>query len=644
MRLSRRLIVTASVLTAGFAPAAHGQTWEPDAAEIRFQVWNGNEWSSSASLVPGQRYEWRAVVSYTGTRTDLFALGEALYQPTVSNTDNIGGSLGGNADEFGPFRGPIDTGNAVPGTILTAAEGNDSGPLTSYGRVSYGLAATGTSQFNVATVFRHSSGGQGAPSGEHMRIAGSYVSTWPRALLGPAPPLDVTTADLNRVLRGVNSGQSSEAQQPLFHTPGTQSLVVYRQSLTVTTEDPHRPQMVISTFPESLKRWGGATGTGEGDDRRYISWQTGPSDPGTSFSGHRTGVVIIPATLDPAPAQITVQPHFVHQGSGPLADFIVQLAVVGGGPITYQWRLNGVPISNTAGRFDGVDTNSLRILAWSYSDFGDYDCIVNSPTGTLISQSFHFSRPTVPASGPVSVEPIAVGIIGHPTAPDQWLGNFLAFRTGPTTAIIQGDVSSAAGPNNPQIRVFAKWDDGTITRLLTSGTPAPGPGPDATWSNLNLIAAAGETLFFDSINAGFNYPSTWRLQDGAPTLLTATGYEAPGLPGFTVQPFAGSGCVGGDGTIYFDQFVTDGTPFQTAWWHVPPAGTPAFMSKQDDAMPGTTGTLFSSDPSYMLAGPPDELAWVQTIKHPGVAYNGEAGVWRGSRRRVDVRRPNRRLH
>ena len=71
-----------------------------------------------------------------------------------------------------------------------------------------------------------------------MRIAGSYVSTWPRALLGPAPPLDVTTADLNRVLRGVNSGQSSEAQQPLFHTPGTQSLVVYRQSLTVTTEDP----------------------------------------------------------------------------------------------------------------------------------------------------------------------------------------------------------------------------------------------------------------------------------------------------------------------------------------------------------------------------------------------------------------------
>lgn len=66
----------------------------PEDAELRFQVWDGSQWVA--------RVEWRAVVNYLGTRTDLVGLGSILYSPIISNADNTG--TGAQADQFAPWR------------------------------------------------------------------------------------------------------------------------------------------------------------------------------------------------------------------------------------------------------------------------------------------------------------------------------------------------------------------------------------------------------------------------------------------------------------------------------------------------------------------------------------------------------------
>lgn len=291
-----------------FCGVAAAQTYEQGGATIRFQVFdpaaNGGAglWTSTRTAFPGQQVEWRVVVSYTGTRTDLFALGEARYQPTVSNADNVG--TGAAVDQIGAWRNGGNSGNGLPGSMLSTAEGENGAPLATYGRVNYGGVAANVATNNGHTLFRHTAGSDGAPTGNWLRIAGSFVSQWPRELNFPIPPLDVTANDINRILLGTAALQVSQSLDGAHHTAGTQNLVVLRQALIMSNATSTRT-VQISSFRESFGRVGGVSGADEGDDRRYIAWQTGPSDNW----GHRTiEPVIIPATITfiPSPGAVGV--------------------------------------------------------------------------------------------------------------------------------------------------------------------------------------------------------------------------------------------------------------------------------------------------------------------------------------------------
>ncbi len=288
--------VAGTVMAAGQASA---QTYEQGGARITFQVYEPsfNSWTHTVQAMPGQRVEWRIVLSYTGTRTDIFALGEALYQPTISEADNTDG--GNGVDEFGPWRNGGVGGNSIAGSMLTAAEGEQGTPLASYGRVRFGGTVTAATSSNVLTTFRHSGGAGGAPAGDYMRVAGNFVSQWPRSLAGPVPPLDVTTDDVNSVLRGVSSMQQSQALSPAFHVAGTTNLVVFRGALIMSADPSWPTSMQLTTFRESFRRVGGTTGATEGDDRRYFTWQTGAADSGS----HRTvDPQIVPAFIQILPS------------------------------------------------------------------------------------------------------------------------------------------------------------------------------------------------------------------------------------------------------------------------------------------------------------------------------------------------------
>jgi hypothetical protein len=109
---------------------------------------------------------------------------------------------------------------------------------------------------------------------------------------------------MNAIARGVSTKQLSQALSPTFHVSGL-SVVVFRGAFTTSNEFSFRT-IGIQTFRESFLRVGGAAGADEGDDRRYISWQTGPSDSGS----HRTlDPQIVPASIQflvPAPGALGV--------------------------------------------------------------------------------------------------------------------------------------------------------------------------------------------------------------------------------------------------------------------------------------------------------------------------------------------------
>lgn len=279
MKTQRSLVVFLCALSG--AAVAHAQTWEPDAARLRLEVSNGFQpWSSSLVATPGTRIEYRVVLDYTGTRSDLFALGEALFQPTIRNA-----ALTAMGATY------------IPNGALSQAEGASILSLPQYGRVGFRQPGTTPTNSNIITNFRHVAGNGGAPPGDWMRVAGSFVSQWPRALPSGT---DVTNDDFNRLLRGIACSQGPQSLFPLDHIPGTTNIVLFRGATTFEPTDGF--MMEFSSFRESLRRWGGPSGASEPDDRRYIAWQTGPNDSGSGPTGHRTGVVFQSAiVVIPAP-------------------------------------------------------------------------------------------------------------------------------------------------------------------------------------------------------------------------------------------------------------------------------------------------------------------------------------------------------
>ena len=274
---------------------AHAQTPYPAEANMRFEIWNGSAWASTINANPGDRIEWRAVISYTGTRTNIQGLAEALYQPTISNADNQGPVM----DELGTWRNGGVGAQSIPAGMLSIAEGNDGGQLPSYGRIGFGAIGTSAFTLNTLSSFRHVDGSNGAPPGSWLRLAGSYVSQWPVAGSGPG----WTTDDGNRILRGVPAAQGSRLSAGGTGGPnpywrgGTLDLVLIRQSLTLGDLAINRA-IEITTEERFIRRVNLSSGT---DNRRYVSWYT--QDAQLFSSAYRTSLTITPAiALDTIPA------------------------------------------------------------------------------------------------------------------------------------------------------------------------------------------------------------------------------------------------------------------------------------------------------------------------------------------------------
>jgi hypothetical protein len=278
----------------GVQSLAQGQLAETARSTLRFEVFDPSvgAWGTTVSVAPAARVEWRAVVSYTGTNTNVHALGGITYQPTFSNVDN---TAAGGIDELLPWRNGGSQGNAIAGSTLTVDEGASGSALESYGRVRF--AQTSMNSATISTLTTHRHGGDfamaGAPAGSFIRVAGSFVTAWPRAALPTAA--DATAANLNAINRGVFSNQVSNISPiPIeppntFFLAGTQNLVIFRGAMQLSGLADART-LELSTPAGTLQRFGGVNNA---DDLRYMSWLVGISDS----SSWRVGVDVVGANI-----------------------------------------------------------------------------------------------------------------------------------------------------------------------------------------------------------------------------------------------------------------------------------------------------------------------------------------------------------
>jgi hypothetical protein len=283
-------VIVSLVALAGIAGAASAQvTQSPIGATLRYEVSiNGGAWGSSVDALPGDRVEWRAVVSLN-QGFSAAALGRVYYQPVISNADNDGGSQ----DQLGAWRngGTSGQGNTTLAQgLLSAAEGANSGALASYGRVVYGFTSRSTTAGNsgALTGFRHSGGSAGAPAGSFIRIAGGNNTQW-----YPASIPNGTTALNNQILWGVVSDNNSATST--WFASGTQNLVIFRQALILSDATDART-LSINSEAATLQRAGGGSGT---DDTRFMTWAL--AGEGGSTATLRVGVEYVAGTINVVP-------------------------------------------------------------------------------------------------------------------------------------------------------------------------------------------------------------------------------------------------------------------------------------------------------------------------------------------------------
>ncbi len=269
---------------------AQNISWSVD-ARMEFQVATpGGEWASSVTIAPGERVEWRVMISYTGTQPAA-ALGRVFYQPLFSNADNVG--EGTSIDQLGSWRnGGISGQNntTLRLGLLTTGEGESTSVLDNgYGRVAYGFTSRSTTSSGPLVVHRHSTGSLGAPQGEWMRVAGSRSEVW----YPYAAPASI--AENNRILWGVVSDNNQPTST--WFLQGTQSLTIFRHAFIASTDIPQDGQRTITLVSEqaSLRH-----SSPQDFNKRYMTWAA-EGEGGTTAS-LRSFVDFVPATINIVPA------------------------------------------------------------------------------------------------------------------------------------------------------------------------------------------------------------------------------------------------------------------------------------------------------------------------------------------------------
>ncbi|WP_262494176.1 MopE-related protein, partial [Flavobacterium caeni] len=250
-------------------------------------------------------------------------------------------------------------------------------------------------------------------------------------------------------------------------------------------------------------------------------------------------------------ASITTPPAPQTVCQGQPASFTV--AATGAG-ITYQWRRNGVNLTNVA-PFSGVTTPTLSISAAAVANAGDYDVVVTPICGAAVTSTpvalvvnalpVITTQPAAPAAICATAGTAAVSVVATGVATYQWRRNGVNLSN---SAPYSGVDTATLTLTNP-----AQADGGSFDVILTSSAGCPitssaaavtvNPAP-ATGTGVAICQGGSGSL--TSITDCSNTTTTNVLTfpdipaTGAPTYMRSSGgttYSASSTVSYTTMTF-----------------------------------------------------------------------------------------------------------
>jgi uncharacterized protein (TIGR02597 family) len=253
---------------------------------------------------------------------------------------------------------------------------------------------------------------------------------------------------------------------------------------------------------------------------------------------------------------ITAQPQNATATIGGSANFSV---TANGSPTSYQWRKNGVAISN-GGDYAGVTTSVLTISPVAAADVASYSVVVGNAAGNTTSSSATLSLAgtvsivTPPASQAVSAGADAtftVNATGSGTLGYQWRFNganivnatdssytrsdVTAADAGSYSVVVTNSFSSATSSDAMlsvivgQTAVIAQWNMND-TSVTNNPAPSIGSGTAGVIGGTTASFAAGSATDTNAVNNGWNtagYPASGGANKsaGAQFTVSSAGFE-----------------------------------------------------------------------------------------------------------------------
>lgn len=127
-----------------------------------------------------------------------------------------------------------------------------------------------------------------------------------------------------------------------------------------------------------------------------------------THAGGQTATKLATLGLICDPVVFTQQPaNVVAEGS---QSVYFTVTVTGTGPLSYQWRRDGQPLTDSVDRIHiaGSSTANLALHGWSIDDEGVYDCVATGAVGPVVSSPATLTVPGTSPPAMVSVETVAL--------------------------------------------------------------------------------------------------------------------------------------------------------------------------------------------------------------------------------------------
>ena len=130
------------------------------------------------------------------------------------------------------------------------------------------------------------------------------------------------------------------------------------------------------------------------------------NDPSVPDTGAGTPPIVDMGAHERVPLSVSA-PSGLNLCAG--ADAVFSVTAAGQDPLSFQWRRNGVPLSN-GGRISGADTDALTISATIPGDSDDYDVVVTDGVGQSLTSTEATLLVSPAPAAPVITAPESVAV------------------------------------------------------------------------------------------------------------------------------------------------------------------------------------------------------------------------------------------